>query len=101
MVGRGVPLTDSFIMRHEYVPNKELHATKRMVHITEEFPKEDVFDLERPPLDSSVASAAVPPEEGVDRFRDKEEKETPLPILPPGSHGIPVTEADISTLLSE
>ena len=30
------PATNAFIMRHEDFPNKELYATKRMVHITEE-----------------------------------------------------------------
>ena len=43
----------------------------------------------------------VPPEEGIDRFRDKEYKETPLPILPSGSRGITVTEAGITTLRCE
>ena len=40
----------------------------------------------------------VPPEEGTDRFIDKEDKETPLPILPSGNCGINVTEAEITTL---
>ena len=40
----------------------------------------------------------VPTEEGVDRFRYKEDEETPLPTLPPGSRGITAAEADISTL---
>jgi len=57
--------------------------------------------LDIPSLDSSIASAVVPPEEGVDRFRDKEEEETLLPILPPGSRGITVTEADITILYRE
>ena len=35
VVRRGSTVTDSFIMRHEYLPNKELNDTKRMVHITE------------------------------------------------------------------
>ena len=48
LVRRGSPATDVFIMRHEDFPNKELYATKRMVHITGEGPKEDLFDLERP-----------------------------------------------------
>ena len=43
----------------------------------------------------------VPPEEGVDRFIDKEDEETLLPILPPGSRGITVTEADISMVRHE
>ena len=54
--------------------------------------------MEIPYLDSSIASEVVPPEEGVDRFRDKENEEIPLPILPSGSSVITVTEADISTL---
>ena len=45
VVRRGIPATDAFIMRHEYFPNKELYDTKRMVHITEEGPKEGLFDL--------------------------------------------------------
>ena len=40
----------------------------------------------------------VPPEEGLDKFRDKEDEETPLPILPSCIHGITATEADIDTL---
>ena len=43
----------------------------------------------------------VPPEVGVDTFRDKEDEENPLPIFPSGSHGITVTEADMSTLRRE
>ena len=43
----------------------------------------------------------VPPEEGVDKFRYKEEEETPLHILPSGSRGITVTKDDIATLHSE
>ena len=39
VVRRGSPETDVFIMRHEDFPNKEIYATKRMVHKTEEFPK--------------------------------------------------------------
>ena len=101
VVMRGSPATDVFIMRHEDIPNKELYATKRMVHITEEGPGEYLFNLERPSLDFSIASAVVPPEEGVDRSRDKENKETPLPILPSGSRGITVAEADITTLCRE
>ena len=42
-----------------------------------------------------------PPEEGEDRFRDKEDKDTPLPILPSGIYGITVMEAYISTLRRE
>ena len=43
----------------------------------------------------------VPPDEGVDRFRDKEDEDTPLLILPSGSCGITVMEADIFTLCHE
>ena len=50
---------------------------------------------------SSIASAVVPPEEGVYRFRYKEDEETPLPIIPSGSCGITVTKADIDTLCCE
>ena len=72
-----------------------------MVHITEEDPKEELFDLGRPSLDYSIYSAVVPQEEGVDRFIDKEDEDTPLTILPSDSRGITVTEADISTLRRE
>ena len=34
VVRRGSPATNAFIMRHEYLPNKELYDTNRMVHIT-------------------------------------------------------------------
>ena len=61
VVRRGIPATDAFIMCHEYSPNKELYATKRMVHITENPPKEDLFYSEKTSLDSSIASAVVPP----------------------------------------
>ena len=40
VVRRGSPATDPFIKRHEDFPDKELYATKRMVHITEEGPEE-------------------------------------------------------------
>ena len=43
----------------------------------------------------------VPPEEGIERFRDKEDEETPPPILPSASRGITLTEAEISTLRRE
>ena len=69
-----------------------------MVHITEEVPEKDLFDLERPPLYSSIASSVVPLEEGIDRFRYKEYEETPMPILHSGSHGITVAEAGITML---
>ena len=36
---RGILGTGAFITCHEYLPNKELYDTKRMVHITEEGPK--------------------------------------------------------------
>ena len=71
MVRRGNPATDAFIRRHEDFPNKELYATNRMVHITEEGPKEELFYLERPSIDSSIDSVVVPSYEGVDRFKDK------------------------------
>ena len=61
VVRRGIPEKDAFIMCHENSPNKELYATKRMVHITEEGPKEEILDLERTYLNSSIASAVVPP----------------------------------------
>ena len=48
VVRRGSTATDAFIMCHEDSPNKDLYATKRMVHITEEGPKEDLFNLEIP-----------------------------------------------------
>ena len=37
----------------------------------------------------------------MDRFRDKENEEIPLPILPSGSSGITVKEAYIATLCHE
>ena len=74
VVMRGSLETDAFIMCHEDIPNKELYATKRRVHITEECPKEDLLDLDKPSLDFYIASAVVPPEDGVDRFRYKEGK---------------------------
>ena len=73
VVRRGGPAADAFIMRHGDFPNKELYATKRMVHITEEDPEGDLLDLERPYLDYIIASSVVSPEEGVDRFRDKKD----------------------------
>ena len=60
LVRRGVPSTDAFIVRHEDFPNKELYATKKMVNIIEEGPKEDLFDLDRPSLESSIDSSVVP-----------------------------------------
>ena len=45
VVRRGIPATDAFIIRHEDFLNKKLYAAKRMVHITEESPKEDLFNL--------------------------------------------------------
>ena len=68
---REISETGAFIMRHEYITNKELYATNGMVHITEKGPKEHILDLERPSLESYINSAVVPPDEGVDRFRDK------------------------------
>ena len=58
---RGVTATNAFIMCHKYFPNKELYATKRMVHIIEEGPKLDLFNFERPSIDSSISSTVVPP----------------------------------------
>ena len=40
----------------------------------------------------------IPPEEGVNRFREKEYEETPLPILSSDSIEITMTEADITTI---
>ena len=57
--------------------------------------------MERPSLDSYIASAVFPPEEGVDRFSDKEDEYTPLSILHSGSCRITVAEADISMLHHE
>ena len=48
---RGSPGTDAFIMSHKDFPNKELYATKRVVHITEEGPEEDLNYLERSSLE--------------------------------------------------
>ena len=101
VVRRGSAATDVFIMRHEDLPNKKLYATKKIVHIKEELPEEKLFYLERNYLDSYTDSAVVPPEEGVDRFRDKEDEDAPLPILPSGSCGITMTEADIATICLE
>ena len=101
VVMKGIPETDAFIMCHEYFPNKELYSTKGMVNITKEVPEEYLLDLGIPSLDSSIDSAEVPPEEGVYRLRYKEEKEIPLPILPSGSRGIIVTEANITMLRRE
>ena len=101
MVMRGGPATNLFIIRHEDFTKKELYATKRMVYITEESPKEDLFHLGILFLDSYIASEVVPPEEGVCKFRDEEYEETPLPILPSGSHGMTAAEAVITTLRHE
>ena len=43
----------------------------------------------------------MPPENIVDRFRDKEDEETPLSILPSGSRGVTVNEDDIATFHCE
>ena len=48
---RGSLATGAFIMRNGDYPNKELYDTKRMVHTTEEGPKEDLFYLDRTPLE--------------------------------------------------
>ena len=60
LVKRGIPETDAFIMRQEDLPKKELYATKRMVHITEEVTEEDFFYLGIPSLEYSIASTVVP-----------------------------------------
>ena len=60
VVRRGSPVTNTFTMRHEDFPNKELYATK-MVHITKEVPGEYLFDLEKTYLVSSIDSADIPP----------------------------------------
>ena len=65
MVMRGGPATNLFIIRHEDFTKKELYATKKMVHKTEESRKEDLFYLGIRFLDSYKASEVVPPEEGV------------------------------------
>ena len=98
---RGIPATDTLIMRHEDSPQKELYYTKRMVHNTEEGPGDKLFYLERTSLDSSIVSAVLPPYEGVERFIGKEDEETPLPTPLSGSHGITVTGDDIATLRCE
>ena len=43
VVMRGSPATDALSMCHEYLPKKELYSTKRMVHIIEEGPKEELL----------------------------------------------------------
>ena len=98
---RGGSATNLFIIRYEEFTKKEPYATKRIVHITEESPKEDLFYLGIRFLDSYMASEVVPPEEGVCKFRDEEDKETPLPILPSGSRGITAAEAVINMLRHE
>ena len=98
VVRRGGPATDVFIMCHEDLPNKEIYATKRMVHITEDDFEEDLFNLCISSLHSLIDSAVVPPEKRVYIFRDKEDEETPLPILTSGIHGIAVMEDEIAML---
>ena len=46
-----------------------------MVHITEEGPEEELLDLDKNSLESSIDLAVVQTEEGVYRFIDKEYKE--------------------------
>ena len=60
VVRRRSPTTNAFIMCNEDLPKKELYATKRMVHITEEVTEEDFFYLGIPSLESSIASTVVP-----------------------------------------
>ena len=98
---RGGSATNLFIIRYEEFTKKEPYATKRIVHITEESPKEDLFYLGIHFIDSYIASEVVPPEDGVCKFRDKEDEEIPLPILPSGSHGITAAEAVINMLRHE
>ena len=47
---------------------------------------------------STEESESIPLNGGVDQFRDEEDGDTPLPILYSGSHGVTVTEDDISKL---
>ena len=67
---------------------RNLYETKRLVHITEKGPEEDFFYLEITSLESYIASSVLPQEEGVGRFRYKDDKETSLPIFPSGSYEI-------------
>ena len=101
----GIPATDAFIMMHPDFPNKDLYVTQKMVHITEEDREEDFFDCEeqQTPLEAAyiAESEFLPLEDGVERFRYKEGKDTPLPILPSGSRGVTVTKYDIATLRHE
>ena len=60
LVRRGSTATEKFITCHEDFQIKELYATNRMVNITGEGPEKDLLDLERPSLDSSIASSVVP-----------------------------------------
>ena len=46
-------------------------------------------------------SESVPLEDGVDRFREKEDEETPLPILNSGSRIVTFTKDDIVALRLE
>ena len=62
VVRRGSPATDVFIIHSEGFSNKKLYATKRMVYITEEGPKEDLFYLNTYYLESPIASSVVLPE---------------------------------------
>ena len=64
---KGSPATYKFTMNHENSSKMELYATKRMVHITEEGPKEYLLYLYRSPLDYYIASSVIPSEEGVER----------------------------------
>ena len=43
----------------------------------------------------------MPPEDGVEGLRGKEDEETPLHILPSGSRGVTATKNDINTLRFE
>ena len=90
VVRKGSPATDAFIMPHE---EDGAYYTR--------IPQIGPLNLKIPSHDSSIASAVVPHEEGVDRFRDKEEEETPLNIIPSGSNEITVKEYCIVTLRCE
>ena len=43
----------------------------------------------------------MPPEDGIDRFRDEEDEDTPMHILPSYSHGVTLTKENIYTLQRE
>ena len=47
---------------------------------------------------STADSKSVPPYDEVDWYKDKEDKDNPLTVLPSGSRGVTFTKYDISTL---